>query len=286
MAREGVEEAAPVDVDVAAAVEIRHRLREQARRGLDDRGAAAHRCAHQVRVRRRVPEAGAVAVAGGEQREETGELEHRGALAALAGAELQREAVVEEQHERELALLDVLLAVRFAATRGDVPVDVTDVVTELVLHDLVELAAASAESGAILAAEQRVRGVADAPLELAKDGHGMGSRRIHVGEIKRNTRASAEREGAWAAAEEVAVDTNQAANLCGAFRPRSFTRKKGAPAGRGGRGAVDHRGRTRRAWWEGGEARVEGGRAWVRSWGRLSLESVWWPGRDGAPHRA
>ena len=104
-------------------------------------------------------------------------------LLRCAGAELQRQAVVEEQHDGELALLDVLLAVRLAAARGDVPVDVAHVVAELVLHHLIELAAAAAEGGAVLAAEQRVRRVADSPLELAEERCGMGSRRVHVGEI-------------------------------------------------------------------------------------------------------
>ena len=60
----------------------------------------------------------------------------------------------------------------FGAARGDIPVDVAHVVAERVFHDLIELHAAATKRRAILAAEDVLDGVADAPLELAQEGEG------------------------------------------------------------------------------------------------------------------
>jgi len=65
-----------------------------------------------------------------------------------------------------------LLSVGLAEARRDVPVDVPNVVAELVLDDLVELHAASAEGRAILAAEHILHSMAHAPLHPPEKGKG------------------------------------------------------------------------------------------------------------------
>ena len=90
------------------------------------------------------------------------------AFGLRAGAKVKRWGVFEDQEEGDLALLDEFLAVGLAEAGGDVPVDVADVVAEFVFDDLVELHAATAESGAVFAAEDVFDGVADAPFELAQ----------------------------------------------------------------------------------------------------------------------
>ncbi len=97
-----------------------------------------------------------------------GEFEQRLAFRLRAGAELQADGVLEEQQQRNLALLDKFLAVGLAKAGGDVPVDVADVVAVGVLDDLVELHAAAAERRAVLAAEHVLDRMTHAPLELAQ----------------------------------------------------------------------------------------------------------------------
>src|SRR5690606_30452973 len=60
-----------------------------------------------------------------------------------------------QQHDRELALLDVLLHERLADARRHVPVDVAHVVARLVLPHLGELHALTTENGVVLATEDR-----------------------------------------------------------------------------------------------------------------------------------
>src|SRR6185503_585688 len=63
-----------------------------------------------------------------------------------------RSGEIDQEHHGQLALLHVLLDVGVAHARGDVPVDVPDVVAELVLPHLRELHAASLEDGVVLPA--------------------------------------------------------------------------------------------------------------------------------------
>ena len=88
-----------------------------------------------------------VAVLDRAHREQRRQLDRGLELAAPARAEVLRRADVDQQHHRQLALLDEPLDVRLAGARGDVPVDRADVVAGHVRAHLVELHAASLEHG-------------------------------------------------------------------------------------------------------------------------------------------
>src|SRR5471030_1133073 len=109
-----------------------------------------------------------------EQHDQAGELQQRLALGLRAGPEVQGRRVLEDQEQRDLALLHEFLAIGLAEAGGDVPVDVADVVAELILHHLVELDAAAAEGRAVFAAEDVLDGVAHAPLQLPQQGQRGG----------------------------------------------------------------------------------------------------------------
>jgi hypothetical protein len=117
-----------------------------------------------------VEEADAVAVDGAEHHHEPGEFEQGLALGLRAGAELQADAVLEEEEQRNLALFDEFLAVGLAEAGGDIPIDVADIVAEGVFDDLVKLHAAAAEGGTVFAAQHVLHRMAHAPLQLAQEG--------------------------------------------------------------------------------------------------------------------
>src|SRR5262249_57354495 len=89
-------------------------------------------------------------------------------------------AAIDQQHHRQLALLDEALDERVAHAGGDVPVDGADVVAGLVLADLLEGDAGALEDAVVLAAEQVLDGPAGPQLQaadLADDfagEHGVG----------------------------------------------------------------------------------------------------------------
>ena len=136
---------------------------------MEDGTAAADRLAKQVAVGRGVEEADPVPVDGAEQHDQAGEFEQRLALRLRARAEVQGRAVLEDEEQRDLALLHELLPVGLAQPRGHIPVDVANVVAELVAHHLVEFDAAAAEGRAVFTAQDVLHRVAHPPLQLAQD---------------------------------------------------------------------------------------------------------------------
>ena len=150
--------------------ERRRLCAEQRCGGVEDGAASADGLAEGVAVGRDMEKTDAVAVDGAEQHDEAGEFEVGLAFGLGAGAELEPGGVLEDDHHGDLAFLDEFFAVGFAEAGGDVPVDVADVVAELVFDDLVELHAASAEGGAVFTAQYIFHGVTHAPLEPAQEG--------------------------------------------------------------------------------------------------------------------
>ena len=80
------------------------------------------------------------------EREDAGDLDRLLALRRVAGAERAGRAHVDDEDDRELALLAVLLDEGAAGARRRVPVDRADVVAGLVFAELVEVHAAAAEA--------------------------------------------------------------------------------------------------------------------------------------------
>src|ERR1035438_2569482 len=136
-------------------------------RGVEDRAPASDRLAEHGSVGHGVDESDAVAVDGPEEHHEPRELEERLPLGLRARTEDQAGRVLEDQEQRHLPLLCELFSVRLPEARGDIPVDVADVVPELVPDNLVELDAPAAEGRAVLAAEDVLDRMAEPPLTPA-----------------------------------------------------------------------------------------------------------------------
>ena len=89
--------------------------------------------------------------------------------AAVDRAEVHRRAQVQQEPGRDLAVLDVLAHVRRVHARGDVPVDVADVVPGLVLAQVGEVHAVAVEQAAVVALQQAVQPADDLPVEALED---------------------------------------------------------------------------------------------------------------------
>jgi len=99
-----------------------------------------------------VGEADAVPVDAAVEEEEAGEFEQGLAAGDVAGAELECRSVLENEQDANLAHFDEFVAAAFTETGGDIPINVADIVTVGITHDLVELHAAATKGGAVAAA--------------------------------------------------------------------------------------------------------------------------------------
>jgi hypothetical protein len=89
-------------------------------------------------------------------------------LAAVRGTELHGRRGVEHEPGHEHALGELDPDMRFACARGDVPLDLADVVTRNVGPDLRELRALPEHCGAVVARQQPLDAAADADVERAQ----------------------------------------------------------------------------------------------------------------------
>ena len=107
-----------------------------------------------------------VAAAGQDEPEGGRDLREDEVLLAVDRAEPHRRRVVEQQPGGDLAVLDVLPHVGGVGARGDVPLDVAQVVAGLVLAQVGEVEPVAAEQAAVVALEAAVEPAHDPPLEL------------------------------------------------------------------------------------------------------------------------
>ena len=121
---------------------------------------------HPVRVQDR---AHPVAVAGEQPGQDGHEVDQQVPLQGLDGAEVHRWAQVQQEPRRHLAVLDVLADVGRLHARGDVPVDVADVVAELVLAQVGQLQTEAAEQRPVVALEQSVQPANHRPVQALQD---------------------------------------------------------------------------------------------------------------------
>ena len=84
-------------------------------------------------------------------------------------AKIDRWAEVEQEPGRDLAVLDVLAHVGRVHARGDVPVDVADVVFGLVLAQIGKIHPVAVEQAAVIALQQAVQAADDLPIEALQD---------------------------------------------------------------------------------------------------------------------
>ena len=123
----------------------------------------------------------AVAVAGEQAREHGDEIGRHRALAHVLRAEVDRRAEVQEEPRGDLAVLVVLADVGRLQARGDVPVDVPDVVVILVLAQVREVEAEAAEQRPVVAVQEPVETADHRPLEPLQDQLGIGAARRRRG---------------------------------------------------------------------------------------------------------
>src|SRR5262249_7428763 len=106
-----------------------------------------------------------VVVADGAERKDGRQLCRDLAFLLEQRPELLAGAGVNEQHYRQLALLDEALDEGVPHARGNIPVDRANVVAGLVLADLFERDAGALEDAVVLAAKQVLHGTAGLQLE-------------------------------------------------------------------------------------------------------------------------
>ena len=93
-------------------------------------------------------------------------------LLPLDRAEVHRRRAVEQQPRGDLAVLEVLPHVGRVHPRGDVPVDVAQVVAGLVLAQVRDVDPRPAEQGPVVALQPAVEPADDPPLQAAQDALG------------------------------------------------------------------------------------------------------------------
>jgi hypothetical protein len=92
-----------------------------------------------------------VAAAGEQLRDGRGDLGEHEVLAPLHGPDVHRGGAVEQQPRGDLAVLDVLPHVGCVGARGDVPVDVAQIVAEPVLPQVRDVDTGAAEGRPVVA---------------------------------------------------------------------------------------------------------------------------------------
>ena len=111
-------------------------------------------------------------------------------LVPLHRPEVHRRGEVEQQPGGDLAVFGVLAHVRDVGARGDVPVDVAQVVAELVLAQVRDVDAGAAEHRPVVALQASVQTPQHPPLEAAQHTFGRERRQFRHGR-----RAEAPRPG-------------------------------------------------------------------------------------------
>jgi hypothetical protein len=107
----------------------------------------------------------AIAVAREQPRQYRDQFGRQHAFAHAAGTEVDRRGKVDQEPGRDLAILLELTHVRRREPRGDVPVDVTHVVVQLVFAEVGEVEAEAAEQRAVIALQQAVEPAQHGPFE-------------------------------------------------------------------------------------------------------------------------
>ncbi len=130
---------------------------------------AASRRDHRVDAVAVEHRAHAVAVPRQDPRQHGDELARHRLLLDGARAEIDRRAQVEQEPRGDLALLVVLAHVGRLQPRGDVPVDVPDVVAVHVLAQVGEVEAVAAKERPVVAVQHAVEAADHRPLEPAQD---------------------------------------------------------------------------------------------------------------------
>ena len=110
-----------------------------------------------------------VAVAREQPRQRRDKIDQHRALQALHRAEVHRRAQVEQEPGGDLAIFDILAHVGRVHARGDVPVDVANIVFGLVFAQVGKVDPVAVEQAAIIALQQAIQPADDLPVEALQD---------------------------------------------------------------------------------------------------------------------
>ena len=87
----------------------------------------------------------------------------------LHRAKIHRGAEVEQKPRGDLAIFDVLPDVRRVHARGDIPIDVANIVFGLIFAQIGKVHAVAVEQAAIIALQQAIQAADDLPVEALQD---------------------------------------------------------------------------------------------------------------------
>src|SRR5207249_7797684 len=116
----------------------------------------------------------AIAVTGQEPRQHGDEFGRHETLLDM-GAEIHRRAQVQQEPRRNFSIFIVHPDIGCQETRGDVPIDVTDIVVILVLAQIGQIQPETAKQSLIIAMKQPVQPANDGPLQSPQYGLSRGA---------------------------------------------------------------------------------------------------------------
>ena len=122
----------------------------------------------------------AVAVPGEQARQGGDEIDQHAAFNAGSRAEIDRRAEVEQKPGGDLAVFDVLAHIRRVHARGDIPVDVADIIFRLVFAQVGKIDPVAVEQAAVVALQQAIQAADDLPVQALQDALRRWRGRWHV----------------------------------------------------------------------------------------------------------
>jgi hypothetical protein len=113
----------------------------------------------------------AISMAGEQTRQRGDKVDEHGPLERLRlhRAKVHRGTEVEQKPPRDLAILRVLAHVRDVHSRGDVPIDIANVVSGLIFAQVGKVDPVAVEQAAVVALELAVQSANDVPVETLQD---------------------------------------------------------------------------------------------------------------------
>jgi hypothetical protein len=157
------------DVQIRGAAGRLLRPRGEAGEQVEHMAATAARRQHGVDAVAIEDRADAVATAREEPSEQGHELSRNAPFGEPVGAEVDAGGEIDQEPGGMLAVLRELPHVGLLETRGDVPVDVANVVVMLVLAQVGEVEAGAAHQRAVIALQQAVEPAQDRPLQALQE---------------------------------------------------------------------------------------------------------------------
>src|ERR671929_1342226 len=124
----------------------------------------------------------AIAVAREQPRERRDEIDQDGTLQTLRCAKIHGGAQVEQKPGGDIAIFDILADVRGRQARGDVPINIANIISGLILAQIGKIHSVAVKEAAVIALQQAIQPADDLPVETLQDTlrRGRGWRCAHV----------------------------------------------------------------------------------------------------------